>query len=120
MTRQNSATPLTVGLYGLIAVGFTIVPVAWAAGSTQSGGTVQGEGGITSPLPGASTGPTTGHGDEGRTGTPHAADPRLSEPDLSQQKNTTPRKSPSSHAEKHPNSDGMDSRHQKPTDKESH
>jgi hypothetical protein len=116
MTPREHVTRLTLGLCGLIALGFTGVSVAGAAGE-KTGGIVQGEGGPISPLPGASTGPTTGQPDEGKTGTKRGQASAI-RARSSKQGTATPRKSPSSHAEKHPDYERMDSDNQKALKKE--
>jgi hypothetical protein len=98
-----------------------IVSSAGAGSGTTAGGTdVPPEGGFANPLPGASTGPTTGgpHDSKATEGT--GVDRSRFEPGASAHDRVSPRKSPSSHAEKHPDYDRMDSENQKALQKESH
>ena len=98
-----------------------IVNSAGAGSGTTAGGTdVPPEGGIANPLPGASTGPTTGGPDNSKAATGTVEDRTRLEPGASPHNRTAPRKSPSSHAEKHPDYDRMDADNKKALDKESH
>jgi hypothetical protein len=90
------------------------------AGTTAGGTDVPPEGGFAIPLPGASTGPTTGEPDDYKATKDPVQDRTRSEPAASARDSAAPRKSPSSHADKHPDYDRMDADNKKALDKESH
>ena len=110
---------LVITVFIAIAVS-QIVSSAGARSGTAAGGTdVPPEGGFANPLPGASAGPTTGEPDASKA-TKGTVGERTTEPGASARESTAPRKSPSSHAEKHPDYDRMDADNKKALDKENH
>jgi hypothetical protein len=105
-----------------IFIGVTVSQIVNSAraGNTVGGTDVPPEGGFANPLPRASTGPATGEPDDSKTTKDPVQDRTRSEPAASAHDNVSPRKSPSSHAEKHPDFDRMDADNKKALDKESH
>ena len=120
MEPQRFWVHFTLVLTVFIAIAVSqIVNSAGAGSGTTPGGTdVPPEGGFANPLPGASTGPTTGEPDDNKATKGPVQDRIRSEPATSANNSTLPRKSPSSHAEKHPDYDRMDSENQKALKKE--
>ena len=119
MAQQPFWIHLTLVLMVFIAVTVSqIVSSAGVGSGTTAGGTdVPPEGGFANPLPGASTGPTT----DSKTTEGTGVDRSRSEPGASAHDRVSPRKSPSSHAERrHPDYDRMDADNKKALDKESH
>ena len=98
-----------------------LVSSAGAGSGTTAGGTdVPPQGGFANPLPGASTGPTTGESNDYRATKGIVQDRTRSEPADLANDSTSPGKSPFSHAEKHPNYDRMDADKNQVLDKQSH
>ena len=111
---------LVITVFIAIAVS-QIVSSAGAGPGTAAGGTdVPHEGGFANPLPGDSTGPTTGESNDYRATNGTVQDRTRSEPADLANDSTSPGKSPFSHAEKHPDYDRMDADKNKVLDKESH
>jgi hypothetical protein len=123
MEPQRFWIHLTLGLTVAMALSFENLVSGGAAGSEKS----EGRGGLppdresSSYLRGPSTVPqhlpSTGQTDETKKG---AKDQTKSELGAPEHDRSAPRKHPSSHAEKHPDYDRMESENQKVPQKESH
>ncbi len=122
MEPQRFWAHLALGLAVFIAVGVSEIVSGGSAasGKTAGGSDVPPEGGFANPLPGASTGPTTGQPDDSKATKGNVDDRKTPEPGAFDHDSASPRKSPSSHADKHPDYDRMDTENKKALDKESH
>lgn len=120
MEPQRFWIHLTLVVTVFMALTVSQIVSSAGAGNTAGGTDVPPEGGFANPLPGASTGPTTGEPDDPKTTKSTVEQRTKSEPGASAHDSASPRKSPSSLADKHPGSDRMEPDLKKPLDKESH
>jgi hypothetical protein len=111
---------LRLVLIVFITLGVAHLVNSAGAGNSAGGTDVPPEGGFANPLPGASTGPTTGDQDDAKATKGTVEDRTKSEPGTPPQDSVSPRKAPSSHADKQPSSDPVDPTNRKGLGKERH
>lgn len=118
MKPQRFWIHFTLVLTVFIAITVSQIVNSARAGNTAGGTDVPPEGGFANPLPRASTGPTTGEPDDAKATKDPAQDRTRSDTAPSAHDSASPRKSPSCHADKHPDFDRMDADNKKALDKE--
>ena len=125
MEPQRFWIHLTIGLTVSMALSVANLVSGGEAGSAKSegGGSLPPDRGASNPLRGPSTVPehmpSTGQIDDTKT-KKSTQDQKKSGVRTPDQEGSAPRKHPSSHAEKHPDYDRMESENQKAPTKESH